>query len=280
MTDRYAVFGNPVEHSRSPRIHAAFAAQTGETIAYGRELVPIGGFGAAAAAFFAGGGKGLNVTLPFKQDAYAFADALTERARRAGAVNTLALQIDDRSGTSTVLGDNTDGIGLVRDIRDNLRWSIAGQRLLLLGAGGAARGVLEPLLGERPAVLVIANRTLAKARELANAFASGVRAAGFAELAAEEPFDLIVNATSASLAGELPPLSEHLLATAGAVYDMMYGCEPTVFMAWAASHRAGAVADGLGMLVEQAAESFYLWRGLRPDTAPVISAIRAELQDK
>ncbi|MGK2914920.1 MAG: shikimate dehydrogenase [Porticoccaceae bacterium] len=278
MTDRYAVFGNPADHSRSPRIHAAFAAQTGEAITYGRQWVPIDGFAASAAAFFASGGKGLNVTVPFKQDAFAFADVLTDRARRAGAVNTLALQVGE-AGARVLLGDNTDGGGLLRDIRDNLGWPIAGQRLLLLGAGGAARGVLEPLLAERPAALVIANRTVAKAKALVAEFAADglVDALEFAELAAAELFDIVINATSASLTGELPPLPDHLLTPGGAAYDMMYGREPTVFMAWASSHRAGRVADGLGMLVEQAAEAFFLWRGVRPATAPVISAMRAEL---
>jgi len=278
MTDLYAVFGNPVDHSRSPWIHTVFAAQTGADMAYGRECVPMGCFDAAATAFFAAGGKGLNITLPFKQDAFAFADVLTARARRAGAVNTLALQTN-ASGTRTVLGDNTDGSGLLRDIRYNLGWGIAGCRLLLLGAGGAARGVLEPLLAERPAALVVANRTVTKARQLAKAFAADgeVDALGFAELAAVPPFDIVINATSASLAGALPPLPPALLVPGGGAYDMMYGREPTVFMLWAKSHGAGRVADGLGMLVEQAAESFALWRGLRPTTAPVIEALRKAL---
>lgn len=278
MTDRYAVFGNPIDHSHSPWIHAVFAAQTGADIAYGRECVPMGCFDAAAMAFFAAGGKGLNITLPFKQDAFAFADVLTARARRAGAVNTLALQTN-ASGTRTVLGDNTDGSGLLRDIRDNLCWRIAGRRLVLLGAGGAARGVLEPLLAERPAAIVIANRTLTKARQLAMEFAADgqVDALGFAELAAVPPFDIVINATSASLAGALPPLPPALLVPGGNAYDMMYGREPTAFMLWANGHGAGRVADGLGMLVEQAAESFMLWRGLRPTTSPVIEALRKVL---
>lgn len=274
MTDRYAVFGNPVAHSRSPAIHAAFAAQTGQDLRYERQLVAPGGFAEAAAEFFAAGGSGLNVTVPFKEDAFRFADRRTARAERARAVNTLAREHD-----GGVLGDNTDGVGLVRDLTANLGWVIAGRRVLVLGAGGAARGVLAPLLAERPALLYIANRTAEKAVDLARAFADlgPTAGSGFAELAGAAPFALVVNATSASLAGELPPLPESLLAPDANAYDMMYGAEPTSFVAWAQRHGAGAVADGLGMLVEQAAEAFFLWRGVRPDTAPVIAAVRRAL---
>ncbi|HLS97657.1 MAG: shikimate dehydrogenase [Porticoccaceae bacterium] len=271
MTDRYAVFGNPVAHSRSPDIHARFAAATGQDLVYDRQLVALGGFASAARAFFTAGGKGLNVTLPFKEDAFSFADTLSPRARRAGAVNTLALRGE------AVLGDNTDGAGLVRDIRANLGWELAGRRVLVLGAGGAVRGVLAPLLAEGPARLVIANRTLARAAELATAFADlgPVAGGGFAELDGQT-FDLVINGTSASLAGDLPPLPEGLLAPGARCYDMMYGKAPTVFMAWAAD-RGAVVADGLGMLVEQAAEAFLLWRGVRPETAPVVAWLRAGL---
>lgn len=271
-TDRYAVFGNPIAHSRSPQIHRAFARQTGTDLSYERQLVAPGGFAAAAAEFFAGGGKGCNVTVPFKRDAHDFATQLTERARRAGAVNTLAAK-----GDGAIVGDNTDGVGLVRDIRANLGWPIAGRRVLVLGAGGAARGVLAPLLAEHPAALVIANRTASKARELATACADlgPVAGIGLADLAAEPAFDLVINGTSASLAGELPPLPDRLLAPGANAYDMMYGAQPTPFMGWASAHGAGAVADGLGMLVEQAAEAFLVWRGRRPETRPVITALRA-----
>ncbi len=274
MTDRYAVFGNPVAHSLSPAIHRAFAAQLGVDMSYTRQLVAAGGFNAAATEFFQGGGRGLNVTVPFKQDAYRFATRLTPRARRAGAVNTLALQRD-----SAVLGDNTDGAGLVSDITGNLGWSIVGKRVLILGAGGAVRGILQPLLAQNPRELVIANRTVAKAQQLVGEFASlgSMSAVDLDGLVALKTFDVVINGTSASLGGDLPPLPDSLLAGAAWCYDMMYGAVPTVFMKWATEHGAVAVADGLGMLVEQAAESFFLWRGLRPATAPVIGAMRASL---
>ncbi|GMU46166.1 MAG: shikimate dehydrogenase (NADP(+)) [Porticoccaceae bacterium] len=277
MTDRYVLFGNPVAHSPSPSIHAAFAAQTHQDLSYERLLVPLGEFAAAAAAFFTGGGCGGNVTLPFKADAHAFASRLTERARRAGAVNTLAREED-----GGVLGDNTDGVGLVRDLVANLGWVIAGQRVLVLGAGGATRGALGPLLEQRPALLHIANRTAEKAVALAREFADlgAVTGSGYAELAAKPPFDLLINATSASLSGEVPALPASALGAGCAAYDMMYGAAPTPFLRWAAEQGVAALADGLGMLVEQAAESFALWRGVRPQTAPVIAAVRASLAEK
>lgn len=272
MTDQYAVFGNPVEHSKSPLIHQAFAEQTGQVLEYRRQLVDVDGFPQAAEVFFQAGGKGLNITLPFKQDAYAFAARLTERARRAGAVNTLALQPDN-----TVLGDNTDGAGLVRDIKENLQWQIQAKKVLLLGAGGAVRGVLEPILAENPQHVVIANRTIEKALQLAKGFAElgYLLGCGF-DMLDGQTFDLVINGTSASLAGELPPLPEGLLAKDAKCYDMMYGAEPTPFLVWAAN-RGAETADGLGMLVEQAAESFFLWRGMRPDTAEAIKTLRAQL---
>lgn len=271
--DRYAVFGNPIKHSRSPQIHAAFAEQTDQRLTYRSQLVELGHFGDAAREFFATGGKGLNVTVPFKLDAFAFADELSIRARHAGAVNTLALLADGR-----IYGDNTDGCGMVRDINDNLGWEIAGRRLLVLGAGGAARGVLEPLLKRGPAFTVVANRTVEKALELARLFADhgDVRGCSFEALAGNQ-FDLVINATSASLTGELPPLPTHLLSDDCCCYDMTYGAEPTAFMRWAAAQAAWAVADGLGMLVEQAAESFCIWRGVRPETRPVIDGVRHAL---
>lgn len=272
MTDGYAVFGNPVEHSRSPDIHARFARQTGQDLSYGRQRVEPGAFKITADAFFLAGGKGLNITLPFKIDAFHYAQQLTARAQLAGAVNTLALRQDD-----LVLGDNTDGAGLVRDITANLRWRISGKKLLVLGAGGAVRGVLAPLLAENPAAVVIANRTAEKAHALAGAFAGQglVEGCGFADLAGRQ-FDMVINGTSASLAGDLPPLPDNLLAPDACCYDMMYGKDPTIFMRWAGSRHA-ATADGLGMLVEQAAEAFYLWRGVRPETAPVIAWLRSDV---
>lgn len=271
--DRYAVFGNPIRHSKSPQIHAAFAEQTGQNLSYRAQLVEIGQFGAAARAFFADGGCGLNVTVPFKLDAYTFAGELSGRARRAGAVNTLALQED-----GGLYGDNTDGVGLARDMHDNLGWELDGRRVLILGAGGASRGILEPLLRHHPQTLVIANRTADKARELARAFADlgEVSGCGFDELAGRR-FGLMINATSASLSGELPPLPDDILSDDCCCYDLSYGTAPTPFMRWAAGRAAWAVADGLGMLVEQAAESFCIWRGVRPETRPVIAQLRSGL---
>lgn len=271
--DRYAVFGNPIKHSRSPQIHAAFAAQTGQHLIYRAQLVELGGFAEAAREFFAGGGKGCNITVPFKLDAYAFANELSGRARRAGAVNTLARQSD-----GSLYGDNTDGVGLVRDIEQNLAWEISGKRVLIVGAGGAARGVLEPLLKRHPSLLVIVNRTLEKAEQLAREFADlgALRALGFDALGTEQ-FDLIINATSAGLHGESLALPSNLLAQGCCCYDLSYGAAPTPFMRWAACEAAWAVADGLGMLVEQAAEAFCIWRGVRPQTRPVIEVVRASL---
>lgn len=270
MTDRYAVAGNPVAHSRSPLIHAAFARQIGEDIEYRRLLLPPGGFAEGARAFFAGGGKGLNVTVPFKLDAHALADVLTPRARAAGAVNTLAVRPD-----GSLLGDNTDGAGLVRDLRLNLGWTIAGARVLLVGAGGAARGVLGPLLAEAPAELLVINRTASRAEELAALFVAGGPVRGGAPALAEgRTFDLVINASSAGLGGESPALPPGAIGPGTACYDMVYGNEPTPFLRTAAAAGAAALADGLGMLVEQAAESFYLWRSKRPHTAPVVARLR------
>lgn len=273
MTDRYAVFGNPIKHSLSPLIHAEFARQTGRDISYQRQLVELGGFVAAAKAFFSTGGKGLNITLPFKIEAHHFADQLSERARRAGAVNTLAVL-----GDEMILGDNTDGAGLSRDILVNQGWQITGKTLLLLGAGGAVRGVLEPLLRERPAKLVIANRTASKAEALAMEFADlgQVIGCGFEALAGLS-FDVIINGTSASLAGDLPPLPPGLVTAHSCCYDMMYAAKPTAFLQWANNQGVHRRADGLGMLVEQAAEAFHLWQSIRPVTVPVIAHIRAQL---
>lgn len=273
MTDKYAVFGNPIEHSKSPEIHRTFAELTEEAVSYEKQLVDVDGFETAAEEFFTSG-KGLNITVPFKLEAYSFAARLTERARRAGAVNTLALQSD-----GTVLGDNTDGYGMVSDITDNLGWAIKDKKVLILGAGGAVRGILQPLLAEKPKAVVIANRTVEKAKQLAKGFGDlgPIEGCGFEHLSNFE-FDVVINGTSASLAGDLPPLPDTLLAKGASCYDMMYGAEPTVFMHWANNHGAASTADGLGMLVGQAAESFKLWRGVKPEVRPVINNMRAQLK--
>lgn len=273
MTDRYAVIGNPVAQSRSPRIHAAFARATGQDLAYEAILAPLDGFAAAVAAFRAAGGRGLNVTVPFKLEAYRLADECAPRAHDAGAVNTLSFE------GGRALGDNTDGVGLVRDLEANLGVGLAGARVLLMGAGGAARGVLFPLLARGPAALTIANRTVAKADELALlAKRRGLpcAASGYPALAGQV-FDLVVNATSASLGGEAPPLPAGVFASGSLAYDMVYGKGVTPFLAAAREAGAARIADGLGMLVEQAAESFLIWRGVRPATAPVIRLLAAEL---
>ena len=267
MTDRYAVFGNPISHSKSPLIHAAFAQQTRQDISYEALLAPTDGFARSVDAFRVAGARGANVTVPFKLEAFQYATELTERARLAEAVNTLKFEGD------RVLGDNTDGAGLVRDITVNLRCSLAGKRVLLMGAGGAARGVILPILGEEPAMLFIANRTADKAVQLAQQFASyGTVSGGGYDALAGKQFDVVINATSSGLSDELPPLPQGVFAPDALAYDMMYGRE-TPFMAFARAQGA-RVADGLGMLVEQAAEAFYLWRGVRPETRPVIESLR------
>lgn len=276
MTDHYAVFGNPVEHSRSPQIHKLFAEQTGEDIVYEKQLVEPESFKEAADCFFKAGsatGKGLNITVPFKVDAFHYADQLSKRARQAGAVNTLALQED-----GSVFGDNTDGAGMVNDITENLGWTITDKNILVIGAGGAVRGVLGPLLEKSPKKIVIANRTVEKAKQLSRAFHKQGKLAGcgFEDLSGHS-FDLVINGTSASLSGDLPPLPENLLADGACCYDMMYGNKPTVFMEWAEKNGCKNIADGLGMLVGQAAESFFIWRGVRPDTFEVIKKLSDDL---
>jgi shikimate dehydrogenase len=265
MTDRYAVIGNPVAHSKSPWIHAEFARQTRQVLDYGRIEAPLAAFARTVDEFRAAGGRGANVTLPFKDQAYLYCrDAVTARARVAGAVNTLVFENDK------VRGDNTDGVGLLRDLTVNLGRAVAGKRVLLMGAGGAAQGVLAPLMAVRPQRLVVANRSADKARALAQRYAASA-GGGYADLQ-DEQFDLLINATSAGLAGEAPPLPASVIAPGALAYDMVYGRD-TPFLALA---RAAGVAaqDGSGMLVEQAAESFLVWRGLRPDTAPVLAALR------
>ena len=271
--DAYAVMGNPIAHSKSPQIHRAFAQQTGQRIVYSAIQVDPGGFAQAVGNFFANGGKGLNVTVPFKREAWQLANELGEEARQAGAVNTLLLNAE-----GGLVGRNTDGIGLVRDLLQNHHAAINNKRVLLVGAGGAARGVMQPLLAETPSRLVIANRTVERAHELAADFSAlgEVSGSGFDDLAGQS-FDLIINATAASLQGELPPLPQDCCADDAWCYDMMYAAKATPFMLWAQQHGAGHAVDGLGMLVEQAAESFYLWRGVRPQTAPVIQSVRESL---
>lgn len=275
MTDRYCVFGNPIGHSKSPAIHAAFAAQTGETLEYTAIEAPLDDFAGAWRTFIAQGGRGANVTVPFKEEAYRLCDVLSSRARRAGAVNTLLLGKNGQSSDAKVYGDTTDGVGLVHDLKQH-GVALEGRRILVLGAGGAVRGVLEPLLEASPSSLLVANRTAAKAEALAQDFADlgAIRGGGFE--AVSGPFDLVINGTSASLAGDLPPLPDALFADGATAYDMMYGAEPTVFLRWAAARGAHCL-DGLGMLVAQAAESFFQWRGKRPETAPVLAELRRSL---
>jgi len=270
MTDLYAVIGNPIAQSKSPRIHAAFARQLGQDLRYEAILGPLGGFRGAVDAFCAQGGKGLNVTVPFKLDAFALATERTERAEEAGAVNTLKFE------GAKIIGDNTDGAGLIADIRDRLGVILEGNRVLLMGAGGAARGVLLPLLREHAASITIANRTVEKAIALVRRFQPFglVDGGDYARLAGHR-FDVVINATSASLYGEVPPVPAGVFAPAALAYDMAYGSGPTPFLRYAREHGAERLADGLGMLVAQAAESFFLWRGVRPDIEPVIATLRA-----
>ena len=272
MTDHYCVFGNPVAHSRSPAIHARFAAQCRQNMSYEALLAPLDGFAETVRRFAASGGKGANVTVPFKEEAFRVCTRRSPRAERAAAVNTLAFAADE------IHGDNTDGAGLVRDIEVNLGFSLAGKRILLLGAGGAARGVIAPLLACNPARLSIANRSTDKARALVAQFSdlAAVDAGNFANTE-NGRFDAVINATSASLAGEALPLPSGVFAPGSLAYDMMYGKGETPFLALAREQGAAHLADGLGMLVEQAAEAFLVWRGVRPDGAPVLAALREQL---
>jgi shikimate dehydrogenase len=271
MTDRYCVIGNPIAHSKSPQIHAAFAAQLGHDISYEPVLAPLDGFAGTVQLLLAQGVRGANVTVPFKLEAAALAHTLTERARAAGAVNTLIFE------NGAITGENTDGVGLVTDIVRNAGVAVAGKRVLLLGAGGAARGVLLPLLAQKPQQVVIANRTPTTAQWLAQSFNGGgapVRASTFAAL--DDRFDIVINATSASLAADLPPVPPAVFGSGTLALDMMYGKDPTVFMQFAASLGA-TTRDGLGMLVEQAAEAFLCWRGVRPATADILAQMRIQL---
>ncbi len=274
LIDRYAVFGHPIKHSKSPRIHRLFAEQTGQALEYTAQDVPAEQFQATVAKFFAEGGKGLNCTVPLKELAWNYAGHKTERAQLSKAVNTLALQPD-----SSILGDNTDGIGLVTDLTANHGIALSGIRILILGAGGASRGIILPILERCPQSLIIANRTVDKAVKLAAEFheKGSITGCGLGDLK-DRQFDLILNATSASLSGQLPPLPTGLLATDGNCYDLAYGNEPTAFVRWGLENRAEKSLDGLGMLVEQAAEAFFIWRGVRPKTRPVIELLNSERQ--
>jgi shikimate dehydrogenase len=272
--DRYAVIGHPVSHSRSPFIHARFAAQTSQHLEYGTIDAPPADFARTVREFFEHGGRGLNVTIPHKELAARLAGELTPRAQRAGAVNTLAMRKD-----GSVLGDNSDGAGLARDLANNHRVGVAGRRVLLLGAGGAARGIIAPLLGLKPSQLTIVNRTVPRAEELVRQFADMGRldATGYANLGGA-PFDLVINATAASLAGELPALPAGIVNQDSICYDLAYARGDTPFVRWALERGVARAIDGLGMLVEQAAESFHLWRGVRPDTASVLSELTAQVR--
>ena len=268
-----AVFGNPIHHSKSPVLHQAFAKQTGESIAYTAELVDINGFSSAADQFFNQGGIGLNITVPFKIDALHYADTLTDRAKKAGAVNTLIKK------SNGIEGDNTDGAGFIYDVTQNLQWTLTNKRILVLGAGGAVRGILDPLLHTKPQKIVIANRTVAKAQRLIEDIKATpenvLSACHYSDI--NDTFDMIINGTSASLHGDLPALPNTTISNSSSCYDMMYGEKPTVFMQWAVQCGAKKVADGLGMLVCQGAESFYQWRGIKPKTQPVIDQLRLTL---
>ncbi len=266
MTDHYAVIGNPIAHSKSPLIHAEFAKQCRQDLHYGRILAPVDGFRDTVARLQAEGYKGCNVTVPFKLEAWKLSTSLTRRAEDAESVNTLSFQ------DGGIYGDNTDGAGLVRDIGSNLGFSIRGSRILLMGAGGAARGVIRPLHDEGPAEIFIANRTVEKAKLLGEKF--GIGAGSYEDLSGKS-FDIVINATSSSLKEEVPPLPQGIFAQGSLAYDMMYGKEPTVFLKFAEAAGAKYRADGLGMLVEQAAESFYIWRGMRPETGSVIAKLRS-----
>jgi shikimate dehydrogenase len=276
--DRYAVLGNPVAHSQSPFIHAMFAQATGEAVDYGRVLCPLGGFEACVRDFVAHGGKGCNITVPFKFDAFRLAARASERARRAQAANVLRF---DAEGW---FADNTDGVGLVRDIEANAGVALAGRRVLLVGAGGAASGVLGPLIEARPAEVVLVNRTVEKAQTLAASHAMfagqhgvALRAGGLDE--AGEGFDVVLNSSASSLQGAEVPVPPRVLQPGTLAVDLMYGPAAAGFIAWARTHGATG-RDGLGMLVEQAAEAFFVWRGIRPATAPVLAALRDKLADK
>jgi shikimate dehydrogenase len=267
--DRYAVVGHPVDHSRSPLIHTLFARQTGQNLTY--ELIDAEpkSFETAVRGFAAAGGKGVNVTVPHKEAAFALVDDISEPADAAGAVNTITF-VDGK-----LRGENTDGVGLIRDLVVNQRVTLPSRRVLVLGAGGAARGIVGPLLAARPAELVVANRTKTRADDLVAQFRSpaGLRGVSFDELATLPPFDLLLNATSAGLKGEAPPFPGSLVGPDSVCYDLVYSVNDTPFVTWAREHRAARALQGWGMLIEQAAESFFIWRGVRPDTKPILKQL-------
>lgn len=272
MTDKYAVIGNPISHSKSPLIHSEFAKQTEQDLEYTAIEVPQDGLESSLKQLrdilkF----KGINITVPFKEQAWQMVQSQSKRAKRAGAINTLVFNED-----GSLFGDNTDGIGLCRDLTDNHGIELRGKRILLLGAGGAARGVIEPLLSYLPVELFVANRTASKAHALADLFSDlgNIRGGGFDDI--KPTFDVVINATAASLKGEVPPLPDDLLADDAACYDMMYSDSDTAFISWAKQHGAAKTIDGLGMLVEQAAEAFRIWRGIKPDTRAVMTLLRGK----
>ena len=269
---RYAVIGDPISHSKSPLIHARFAEQTGEGISYEKIKVAESDLAEFVREFFAKGGGGLNVTLPHKEAAFALADKVSDRARLAKAANTLWID-----GENSLHADNTDGAGLVRDLQQNLEVSLQDATILLLGAGGSARGVLPSIINTKPSAITVLNRTLPRAEQIQQDYSAlfplSTGPLDFSPTSGNG-FDVIINATSSSIAGELPPLQRSLIGEQCSCYDLMYSDQPTPFMKWAKDNGAKLVADGLGMLVEQAAESFYIWRGVRPDTRSVISALR------
>ena len=269
MTDHYAVIGNPINHSKSPFIHTEFAKQTGQDLDYIARKIPLDDLASGLKQLQSEGFKGINITVPFKEQAWRQVSDKSPHAQRAGAINTIIFNDD-----GTLTGDNTDGIGLCRDLINNHQIELKGKRLLLLGAGGAARGVIEPLLQYQPSLLFIANRTASKATVLSSLFAEfgNVNGGGYDALSGS--FDVIINATAASLQGEVPPLPDTVLNPNSVCYDMMYSDSDTAFITWAKRRGAAKAIDGLGMLVEQAAAAFQLWRGVCPETQPVISLIR------
>ncbi len=274
MIDTYAVIGNPISHSKSPLIHSEFSKQTQQHIRYETILSPLNGFTTAIEIFRQGGGKGLNVTLPFKVEAYKISTQLTEQASSSHAVNTIVFDGDK------IYGDNTDGTGLIRDITVNLRFAITAKRVLLCGAGGAARGIVLPLLKQNPLILTISNRTTQKAHELRKQFSSykNIESGNYKDILGKE-FDLIINATSTSLINKSLPLPQGIFSAKSLVYDLMYGNMNTPFLQFARKEGATHLSDGIGMLVEQAAESFFIWRGIRPETKPVIKMLRKKTQN-
>lgn len=266
--DKYLVIGDPIEHSLSPFIHTQFAKDTEQSIQYARQKIQAVDFKSALDDLINTGIKGVNVTLPLKSLAFTYADVLSERAKLAGAVNTLKIE------NNQVFGDNTDGFGLIRDLTVNLKIQLKDARILLLGAGGAARGIIKPLLDEEPKILIVANRTMSKAQGLVEEFKvyGNISASGFSDLIGT--FDLILNATSASIGDQMLPISGEVVGANTVVYDLMYAKQATTFMRWATRHQAKTVCDGLGMLLEQAAESFFIWRSVRPSTESLLRELR------